>query len=127
MPSNFSTWFSEMFKRFGLDSPKYFKIWQTIGLVAIGISFIPDALSYYHIALTGTAGIVLSVALKAGGAALKFMGMLPVSNANAVIDISNKLPFTENAKATGTDKSVDATVRKVQNRPAINSNDTPIK
>lgn len=109
-------WVTEFIKRFGLKSPKFFQVWQTIGVVAIGVGFIPDTLEYLNITLNPHWANMLAIVLKAAGGALWLMAKLPVNNVSTVIAATDSLPFTEKKKAQGVDIPPTQTVEEINNK-----------
>jgi len=123
--SNFPAFFTELLKRFGLETPRFFKIIQMVGAAATFIGFIPKILVALDITPTDVFSHYLQILLKVAGFTAIIVAKLPANNANAVISSSNKMPFSENAKATGTDKSVAETIAKEQTRPVISVYSAP--
>lgn len=97
--SKFSAFIVETFKRFGVKSPRFFQVFQTIGIIATGIGFIPDALQWLDITPGPIYSKYISLAVKVAGGVMWLMAKLPVQNPERIIERTDKLPFTEKTTA----------------------------
>lgn len=96
--ANFAAFIAELWKRFPLKTPKFFQILQAVGIVAAGIGFIPDALTYLELTPTPIMSHYLEIVLKVAGIVTWIMAKLPVENATRVSLNTNHMPFTAAAK-----------------------------
>lgn len=112
-------WIKETLSRFSLQSPKFFKVWQTAGMLLLLVTGIPEGLKMLYEDMGIDVWTMLPVAVQVlasktialAGFVMKFMAMLPVNNANAIVNNSPKLPFTEKKKSEGVDARVGETIQ----------------
>lgn len=103
---NLLAFFSELYQRFALKSPKFFQYVQAFGVVLMVITGIPELLYQLKTEfgidlwtmLPGAVQFFASKTIAIAGVLIKLMAKLPVENANHVVNTTNKLPFTEKTK-----------------------------
>lgn len=87
----------ELYKRFGLKSPKFFQVIQFIGIIATAIAWVPDLLQYLDIIPNEIYSKTLEVSLKVAGIITWVIAKLPVVDSlKTVATKPENLPFTEN-------------------------------
>jgi len=97
MDSKSSAWLIENIKRFGLKTPRFFKVWKTIGFFCILVGFIPEGLAFLNITPNDVISNYLTLAVKVAGAVMVFMSKITFDDADPKL-IENKdkqLPFTQ--------------------------------
>ncbi|HEX8334509.1 MAG TPA: hypothetical protein VF622_17930 [Segetibacter sp.] len=73
----------ELFQRFALKSPKFYQKLQTVGLVALGIGFVPEILELLEITVTGQVAKYIGLAVKVAGAFTWLLAKTPVIEATS--------------------------------------------
>ena len=86
----------ETINRFGLKSPKFFQVYQMIGLVLTGIGFIPDIITWLDLTPTPIVSKYVSLAVKVAGGIMWLMAKIPVQNATKEIEkFDTDMPFSK--------------------------------
>jgi hypothetical protein len=104
--SDFIAWLRETFKRLALKSPKFFQVYQSIGMIAVVVGFIPDALTFLEITPTDVMNQKIQLAMKIAGAVMWFMAKMPVTDPRKPVDgktgeaqaLHDVMPFTQKVK-----------------------------
>lgn len=86
---------SEILSRFKQTSPKFFQYFTWFGTILAALVYIPQTLQLFGIVLPDAWNTVLAKVLGAVGVAVAIMGKLTVSQATAVAQKTDALPFTE--------------------------------
>lgn len=103
--NSFLSWVVEVYNRFGLKSPKFFQTLQLIGLIALGVGFIPDALKWLDLTPTLIVDKVIAVAVKVAGGITWVISKLPVTSTVSPVEDGKTvngyrvLPFTTDHRA----------------------------
>jgi hypothetical protein len=100
--SDFMAWFTETFKRFALKTPHFFQVYQTIGIICVGVGFLPDVLEWADITPNDVISKYLALAIKVAGGVMWLMAKLPVSDPKKPVDgktgeqqaINDVMPFS---------------------------------
>ena len=102
LPSDVKVFLSELWKRFGLKSPKYFRIWNKVGYVFATSGLLPTAstkiLSISIPQYPWLEGILTGI-----GLGIVFLAQQTVVNAGVISGQTGQLPFTEKKKLQGVD------------------------
>lgn len=88
----------ELYSRFPLKTPKFFQVFQFIGILSIVVGGIPDVLHWLEITPSPLFSKVLTKCLEACGAITWAMAKLPVEHATTIATKTDMLPFTTAAK-----------------------------
>jgi hypothetical protein len=108
--SDLIAWLQETFRRMALKSPHFFQVYQTIGAIAVGVGFIPDALQWLDFTPNEIISKYIALAIKVAGAVMWFMAKMPVTDPKKPVDgktgeqqaIGEVMPFTQKKKAEDT-------------------------
>lgn len=92
-------WITEVFNRFALKTPKFFQVWQWIGIAAAAVAGLPALLVEFQTNLGITLPVwVVTISDKAvwlSGIIIWVMAKLPVKNPEQVTKTTDKLPYSE--------------------------------
>jgi len=89
----------ELVKRFATKSPKFFKIFQYVGIAATVMGFIPDALVMLGITPNAIFSNYIEIGLRVAGIVTVVMASLPVPNSSDT-NTASILPFTSTTNGT---------------------------
>lgn len=70
----------ELVKRWKLESPRFFKVFQMIGLIATLITGVPELLAFLHISLPESIAFFANKTIAIAGAAVLLISKLTVKN-----------------------------------------------
>jgi hypothetical protein len=88
----------ELYARFPLKTPKFFQVFQLIGILATIAGAIPDLLHWLEIIPTPLYSKLLTKLLEACGGITWMMAKLPVEHATRTALTTDKMPYTLAAK-----------------------------
>jgi hypothetical protein len=107
--------FIELFKRFGLKSPKFFQVLQFIGALCAVITGLPDLLTRSGITLPPEIEVFENKTIAIAGAIMWIISKLPVENPQ-LVSVKKKLPFSKpkpkEEKKTPAKKSANKSLTK---------------